>query len=96
VIRTLLIIIVLAIVIIAVNRFAPDGTQERLARRRLANSTSQRMHDGQRVEVLLDRGEADTWYAGTAFDGGRVTLDDNPHGPPIAEPADITDWRPLP
>ena len=93
-VRTLLAIIVLAVVIILVNRLAPDGTQERLARRRIANSMSEGMRAGQRVEVLLHRGEADVYYPGTALAGGRVQLDDYPYGAPIVEPGDITDWRP--
>jgi hypothetical protein len=92
--RTLLVIIALAVVIILVNRFAPDGTQERLARRRLDNSMSQGMREGQRVEVRLQRGEADVWHTGTVLHGDRVQLDAYPGGLPIAEPAEITDWRP--
>lgn len=55
---------------------------------------------GQRVEVLMHRGEADVWYRGTTAERGRVILDDgfpygSPPGPQVAEPAEIADWRPI-
>jgi hypothetical protein len=93
-IRTIVAIVVLAAVIILINRFSRDGTQERLAQRRMANSMSQGMRDGQRVDVRLHLGEADVWYAGTALHGNRVQLDDYPYGASIAEPGEILDWRP--
>lgn len=51
------------------------------------------MKDGDRVEVLLNRGEADVWYAGT-IEGDNVRLDDYAHGEPLATPADITYMQP--
>ena len=44
--RTLLLILLLAMLIMAVDRFAPDGTQERLARKRMdSTSTAQGAKD---------------------------------------------------
>jgi hypothetical protein len=46
-VRTLLLILLLAMLIMAVDRFAPDGTQERLARKRMdSTSTVQGAKDG--------------------------------------------------
>lgn len=49
--------------------------------------------DGDRVEVLLNRGEADVWYAGTA-EGVNVRLDDYPYGEPLVTVADIMHVQP--
>lgn len=48
---------------------------------------------GQRVEVLLHRGQADVWYRGTVIDGGRVRLDTCPHADPTIEYEMIAVWR---
>lgn len=53
------------------------------------------MEPGQRVECLLNRGEADVFYPGTAIDAEHVRLDDYPYGEPVVGPGDIADWRPL-
>jgi len=53
-----------------------------------------KMKDGQRVEVSLQRGDADLYYSGTVVDAAkmRVRLDVQS----IVEEADIADWRPAP
>ena len=67
-------------------------TENKRGRSAWNSSTSPKR--GQRVEVLLHRGEVDVWYAGTA-EGGRVRLDTYPHGDSVVEPDEIADWRPI-
>lgn len=51
------------------------------------------IRNGQRYEALLNRGEADVWYAGTA-EGKRIRLDDYPYGEPVVGAADVAVLRP--
>lgn len=51
------------------------------------------IQDGQRYEALLNRGEADVWYAGTA-EGKRIRLDAYPYGEPVVSAADVAVLRP--
>lgn len=50
---------------------------------------------GDRVEVLLHRGEADVWHSGTVLAGGGVSLDepDDTDGSAIVNPEAIAEWR---
>jgi hypothetical protein len=55
------------------------------------------MTNGQRVEVLWHRGEADVWYRGVLLEGGRVQFDE-PYpfmhdGPFILQPEEIAALR---
>jgi hypothetical protein len=58
----------------------------------------QEVENGQRVQVLLHRGMADTWIPGTVLDWRemKVQLDEDPPGMArIVSESDIADWRPV-
>ncbi len=52
------------------------------------------MRDGQRVEVSLQRGNANLYYLGTVVDATRMRVRLDLHS--IVEQDDIADWRPAP
>jgi hypothetical protein len=54
------------------------------------------MRQGQRVEVLLNRGMADMWVVATVLDPARMEVEldaEQPALPKIVNESDITDWR---
>ena len=68
------------------------GGRHGLCRR--ARMRAAKMKDGQRVEVSLQRGDANLYYGGTVVDATRMRVRLDLQS--MVEEADIADWRPAP